>query len=122
MKRTLMIGLLLASVSAFAFPGPRDDMRVLYDTLDLTKAQKVQLKTIRKETRDARLKLMDQMDDLREQSQERVMAVLTDEQRKTLLAKRAEMRQKRAATRCDHDRIPKPQMRTGNGQDSIDRR
>jgi len=106
MKRTLLLGLLLASVSAFAYAGPHGDKRMLFDGLNLTAAQKQQLKTIRKEARDERIKLRDQMDDLREKADERVMAVLTDEQKKAYLAKKAEWMQMRKAHRCDHDTMP----------------
>ena len=108
MKRTVMIGLLLISVSALAFPGPgpRDDMRMALEGLNLTSKQKAELKTIRKEARDERIKLMDQMDDLRDKTDERVMAVLTDEQKKTLQAKRAEMMKQRKAPQQGCDRMP----------------
>ena len=109
MKKTVMIGLLLISVSALAFPGPgpRDDMRMMFEGLNLTTKQKAALKTIRKEARDERIKLMDQMDDLRDKTEERVMAVLTDEQKKALQTKRAEMmKQRKTQQGCDRDRMP----------------
>lgn len=106
MKRTVMIGLLLVSVSALAFPGPRDDMRMMFEGLNLTSKQKAELKTIRKEARDERIKLMDQMDDLRDKTDERVMAVLTDEQKKALQAKRAERMKQRKSPQQGCDRMP----------------
>lgn len=109
MKKTaLILALIGLSVSAFAYmDGPRDDMRMNFDTLNLTAKQKQQLKTIRKEARDERIKLMDQMDDLRDKTEERVMAVLTDEQKKTLQAERTErMKQRKAPQDCDRDRMP----------------
>jgi len=106
MKRTLILGLLLASVSAYAFMEPRGDMRMLFETLELTPAQKAQLKTIRKEARDERIKLTDQLDDLRDKTQERILAVLTDEQKKAYLSQRAEMMRMHRAKPCDRDRMP----------------
>jgi len=106
MKKTLLIGLLLASAATFAYAGPHGDMRMLFDSLNLTAAQKEQLKTIRKEARDERIKLKDQMDDLRDKTNERVMAVLNDEQKKAYRTKRTEMMQMRKAHRCDCDRMP----------------
>jgi Skp family chaperone for outer membrane proteins len=108
MKKTLLIGLLLVSASAFAFAGPHGDMRMMYDTLNLTSKQKQQLKTIRKEARDERIKLMDQMDDLRDKTNDRVMAVLNDDQKKQLLAIRSERMQQRKMPpqRCDRGRMP----------------
>jgi len=106
MKKTLLLGALLASVSAFAY-GPHDNMRALYDTLNLTSAQKQQLKTIRKEARDERLKLMDQMDDLRDKTNDRVLAVLNDEQKKAYLAAKSDRMKKRMnKNSCDRDRMP----------------
>ena len=107
MKKTLLFGLLLASAAAFAHPGsnygPGNDMRMLFGTLDLTAKQQEQLNTIRKEARNERRKLTDQLDDLRDKTRQRVMAVLTDEQKKTLLAERKAMMQKRMQQndRCD---------------------
>ena len=105
MKRTLTLGLLLASVSAFAY-GPHGDMRMLYDSLNLTAAQKQQLKTIRKEARDERIKLTDQMDDLRDKTNDRILAVLTDEQKKAYIAARNDRLKKHMDQRCDHDKMP----------------
>jgi len=106
MKKTLLIGLLLASASAFAFAGPHGDMRMIYDSLDLTAKQQEQLHAIRKEARDERMKLKDQLDDLRFKTRQRVMALLTDEQKKTLQSERKAMMQQRATQRCGCDRMP----------------
>ena len=115
MKRTLIVGLLLASVTAFAYPGPNGgpqpgpdgDMRMPFESLDLTSKQKQQIKTIQREAREARFKLMDQMDDLRDKTREQVMAVLTAEQKKTLEAERKEMMQQRkSAQGCDRGQMP----------------
>jgi len=106
MKRTLLLTLLLGSIAAYAYGGPHGDMRMLFDSLNLTAAQKQQLKTIRKEARDERIKLMDQMDDLRDKTNDRVMAVLNDEQKKAYLAKRTEMMQMRKSQHCDRATMP----------------
>lgn len=105
MKKRVLIGLLLASAGAFAFSGPRDDMRMLFDSLDLTASQKAQLVTIRKESRDARFKLMDAMEALRDKTQTRVLAVLTDEQKVLYRQQRADMRGKHKSQRCDRDKM-----------------
>lgn len=88
MKKTAMIILALGlCVGAYAFMEmPRDDMRERFASLDLSKEQKAQLKTIRKEVRSERIKLMDQMDDLREKTEERVMAVLVGRIRRKIEA------------------------------------
>lgn len=110
MKRTLLLGLLLTSVSAFAFMGgPRDDMRMLFESLDLSASQKTQLRTIRNEARDERRALMDKLEALRDKTDERVLAVLTDEQKKLYKSKRAEMMQKRK-----EDRMINAKMRMQN--------
>ncbi|MGB5965772.1 MAG: Spy/CpxP family protein refolding chaperone [Sulfurimonadaceae bacterium] len=103
MKRTLLIGMLLTSVSAFAFMGHQGPNRAMFDELNLTAAQEKQIKTIRKESRDERIKLMDQMDDLRDQSRKRMMSALDDEQKVKFKALRKEMRQSRKNDRCDRD-------------------
>jgi len=105
-KTTLIIALLGLSVSAFAFMHePRDDMRELFASLDLSKEQKAQLKTIRNETRDERIKLMDKMDELREKSEERVMAVLTEKQREQFKANRTAMMKQRDDAPCNRDKM-----------------
>lgn len=105
-KVILIIALAGLSVSAFAMKGgPHDDMRMLYETLDLTKEQKTELTAIRKETRDARIKLMDQMEAVNTKSRERVMAVLTEAQRAELKAQRAEMRKLHGSKTCDHAKM-----------------
>ena len=111
MKRTLIIGLLLTSVSAFACMGHQGPQKMMFDELNLTAAQEKQLKTIRKESRTERLKLMDQMDDLRDQSKKRVMTILTDEQKVKFKALRKEMRQSHKNNRFDRDTMTgmKPQ-------------
>jgi Spy/CpxP family protein refolding chaperone len=93
MKRTIIIGMLLTSVSAFAFSGHRGAQNLMLDELNLTPAQQKQLKTIRKESRGERIKLMDQMDDLRDSTRERILSVLTDKQKTQFLSLRKEMRQ-----------------------------
>lgn len=106
MKRTLLLGLLLTSVSAFAFMGgPRDDMRMLFETLELSKAQKSQLRIIRNEAQDERRELMDKLEDLRDKTDERVKAVLTDQQKKIYEAKRAEMKEKFRHGAMSRDRM-----------------
>lgn len=107
MKRTLILGLLLTSVAAFAYGPHGGEMRFAFDELNLTAKQKEQLKTIRREARTERIKLTDKLDDLRDQTEERMMAVLTDEQKKSLLAARKSMREKREPMRCNHDKMPK---------------
>ncbi len=111
MKKTLIIGMLLASAAAFAYPGqdhgPRDDMPpMLFDTLNLTTKQQEQLHAIRKEARDERMKLMDKLDDLRFNTRQKVMAVLTDEQKKTLQEQRASMLKKRMSQGCQGGQMP----------------
>ena len=107
MKKTLLITLLAASAATFAFASPHSDMRMLFDSLNLTSKQKEQLKTIRKEARTERLKLMDQLEDLRDKTDEKVLAVLTDEQKKTYLAKRSErMEQRKPPQGCSRDGMP----------------
>lgn len=106
MKKTLAVGLLVASVAAIAHPGPRDDTRMLFDTLNLTAKQQEQLHTIRKEARDERMKLMDKLDDLRFNTRQKVMAVLTDEQKKTLQEQRASMLKQRMSQGCQGDQMP----------------
>ena len=93
MKRTIIIGMLLASASAYAFSGHHGPRGMLFDELNLTPAQEKQLKTIRKESRDEHIKLMDQMDDLRESTRKRMLSVLTEEQKKEFMALRKAMRQ-----------------------------
>lgn len=107
MKKTAMIILALGlCVGAYAFMEmPRDNMHERFASLDLSKEQKAQLKTIRKEARSERIKLMDQMDDLREKTEERVMAVLTDKQREQLRAKQSEMRPKPGTNGCNRDKM-----------------
>jgi len=93
MKRTVIIGMLLTSVSAFAFSGHCGAQNLMLDELNLTSAQQKQLKTIRKESGGEWIKLMDQMDALGDSTRERVLAVLTDEQKTKFLSLRKEMRQ-----------------------------
>lgn len=105
-KTTLLIVLLGLSVSVYAFmEPPRDDIRRLFASLDLSQEQKTQLKTIHKESRDERIKLMDKMDELRDKTEERVMAVLTEKQREQLKARRSEMQRKRDDDGCNRDRM-----------------
>lgn len=92
MKRTLLIGLLLTSVSAFAFMGHPGDNRMMFDELNLTEKQEQQLTTIRKASRDERIKLMDKMDELRRKTDREIMGVLTKEQQTQFKELRKEMR------------------------------
>lgn len=82
MKRLLTTAAILASVSAFAFMPHPMPMHLPLNALDLTTAQKEKLRTIQREARNEHLKLMDQMEDLRDKTDERMMNVLTDAQRK----------------------------------------
>lgn len=97
MRRTVLIGILLASVSAFAFGGPHDRMQPLFEELELTPAQKSKLTAIRKERRDKRIRLRDEMAALREQTRERILAVLDKEQQGEFKALRSAMRERRMA-------------------------
>ncbi|MHC3993753.1 Spy/CpxP family protein refolding chaperone [Thiomicrolovo sp. ZZH C-3] len=106
MKRTLLIGALLTAAGTSAFAGPHGDSRMLLNSLDLTTAQKQQLKTIRKEARNERFKLMDQMDDLRDKTNDRILAVLTDDQKKAYIAARSDRMKQRMDKRCDRDKMP----------------
>ncbi|UFS63071.1 Spy/CpxP family protein refolding chaperone [Sulfurimonas sp. HSL-3221] len=106
MKRTLLIGALLAAAGTSAFAGPHGGDRMLFNSLDLTTAQKQQLKTIRKEARDERFKLRDQMDDLRDKTNDRILAVLTEDQKKAYIAARSDRMQQRMDKRCDRDKMP----------------
>lgn len=100
MKRTLLLAMLLTSVSVFAFMGPDRHMnRMMFEELNLTSEQKARVKNIYKESRDAQIKLMDQMDDLRDKTWERAMAVLDEEQKKAFTALRKE-RMKRPKKAC----------------------
>lgn len=92
MKRTLLIGLLLTSVSAFAFMGHPGDNRMMFDELNLTEKQEQQLTTIRKASRDEQIKLMDKMDELRQKTDREMMGVLTQEQQAKFKEIRKEMR------------------------------
>lgn len=107
MKRIVTLTLLLASASAFAQEPHGRQMRMLFEDLDLTSAQKTQLKTIRKETRNERIKLTDQLEDLREKTDERVMAVLTEAQKKQFIEARKAMHKERICMRCDRDKMPR---------------
>ncbi|WP_345975944.1 Spy/CpxP family protein refolding chaperone [Sulfurimonas sp. HSL3-7] len=113
MKRTLLIGLLLTSVSAFAYMGHPGPDRMMLDELNLTPAQEKEIKTIRKESRNERIKLMDQMDELRDETRKQMMSVLNDEQKRQFIALRKEMRQSRRDNGCDRGTMGKmkPPMR-----------
>ncbi len=96
MKKIVAAGIILASVSAFAYmdaPGQRSHMPYFpYEQLDLNAEQVKQIKQIRKEARNERIKLMDQMQDLRDDTRTRMMAVLTPEQQQQLKSMRGNMR------------------------------
>ena len=113
MKRAIITGMLLTSVSAFAFMGHHGPQEMLLDELNLTPAQEKQIKTIRKESRDEQIRLMDQMDDLRDSTRKRILSVLDDEQKKKFTALRKEMRQSPEKERCDRATMSgtKPPMR-----------
>lgn len=102
MKRTLLIGLLLTSVSAFAMghPGPNP---MILDELDLTPAQAKEIKAIQKASRDERIKLMDKMDDLRDETRQKTLSVLTDEQKAKFATLRKEMRKEMRNKRRNGD-------------------
>lgn len=85
MKTLLIITALTASIATFACTGKCDNAQRALETLDLTPAQKTQITTIRNETRAEHHKLMDQLDDLHLKSKDRVLAVLTPEQKKAFL-------------------------------------
>jgi Spy/CpxP family protein refolding chaperone len=107
MKRTLLLGMLLTSVSVYAFMGPERPMNTMtFEELNLTSEQKARIKTIYKESRNERIKLMDQMDDLRDETQERVMAVLDKEQKKAFIALRKEMRKRPKKACGGHGTMP----------------
>lgn len=105
MKRTLLIGLLLSSISAFAAMGHHGPNPMIFDELELTPTQAKEIKTIQKVSRDKRIKLMDQMDDLRDETRQKTLSVLTDEQKAKFKAlrkeMRSEMRDKRRNGDCD---------------------
>ena len=107
MKRTLLIGMLLASVSAFALMGDHGQRQVMFEELELTPAQKKEMKIIRNETRDERIILKDRMESLLENKYERMMAVLNDEQQVKFKAMRKEMMQKRQKSCADHAKMGK---------------
>jgi Spy/CpxP family protein refolding chaperone len=92
MKRTLLIGLLLTSVSAFAFMGHPGPTPMILDELDLTPAQAKEIKAIQKASRNEHIKISDQMDDLRDATRQKMLSVLTDEQKTKFKALRKEMR------------------------------
>lgn len=105
MKRTLLIGLLLSSVSAFAFMGHPGPNNMIFDELNLTPAQMKEIKAIQKASRDERIKLMDKMDDLRDETRQKTLSVLNDEQKTQYKALPKEMRKEMRKTRrydgCD---------------------
>ena len=109
MKRILAIAALAAAVSAFACMPQQQRMPL--DELDLTDAQKQELRSIRKEARTERLKLTDALEELRDKTQSRMMALLTDEQKAELTSLRKEMRGHRHE-RCEgkrpHKERPEP--------------
>ncbi len=101
MKRTLVIGLFLTSVSAFAFMGHPGPDRIMFDEINLTPAQEKEIKTIRKESRSEHIRLMDQMEELRDQTRKKMLSVLNDEQKAKYTALRKEMRNSRRNDGCD---------------------
>lgn len=105
MKRTLLLGLLLSSVSAFAYMGHPEAGTMLFEELDLTPAQAKEIKAIQKASRDERIKLMDKMDDLRDATRQKTLSVLNDEQKTKYAAlrksMRKEMRTKQRPDGCD---------------------
>lgn len=115
MKRALLIGLLLGSVSAFAHMGHPGPNPMILDELNLTPAQAKEIKAIRKASRDERIKLMDKMDDLRDETRQKMLSLLNDEQKAKFAALRKEMRKEMRNTRrpdgCDRDTMTrmKPQ-------------
>lgn len=106
MKKSVIIGMLIASVSAFAYMGSHGDRFMLFEELNLTPAQEKQIKTIRKESRAERFKLMDQMDDLRIDTRKRIMSVLDDKQKEKYITLRRDMRQFRKSGRFYHGTMP----------------
>lgn len=102
MKRTLLITLLLTSVSAFAFMGSHHGKMgmMMFDELNLTKAQRAELRTIRKEARDEQLTLMEKVEALHEKTHEKIMAVLNKEQQKKFRELRKEMRPRHGSGPC----------------------
>lgn len=100
-----MIGLLLSAVSAFAYMGHPSPNAMILDELNLTPAQTKEIKAIQKASRDERIKLKDKMDDLRNETRQKTLSVLTDEQKaqyKTLRKEmRKEMRTMRRNDGCD---------------------
>lgn len=92
MKRSIIIGLLLTSVSAFACMGggmSKDHQMGMLQELNLSDEQKSKIRTIRQESREEKFKLMDQMEELQDKTRSRIMAVLNTEQK----AKFIELRQ-----------------------------
>lgn len=111
MKRIAGMIMIVASVSAFAYMGPRTPMQPMWEALELTPAQRSELATIRKESRDERLKLRDAMQELRAKSYEKMMAVLDEKQRAELKAMRKQRFEQRAGQRaqrggCDCPKAP----------------
>ncbi|MBN2896871.1 MAG: hypothetical protein JXK05_13385 [Campylobacterales bacterium] len=92
MKRSIIIALLLSSVSAFACMGGgmcKDHQMGMMRDLGLNDEQKSKIRTIRQEARSEKFKLMDKMEELQDQTDTRIMAVLNTEQK----AKFIELRQ-----------------------------
>jgi Spy/CpxP family protein refolding chaperone len=103
MKRTVAIALILASVGAYACQGqpmghgkdghPR--MGLMAMELNLTADQKSKIKEIRKASRNQHFELMDQMEELRDSTETKMLAVLDDEQKTKFLKMRKEKLQHR---------------------------